>query len=67
MAAAPHEHRRTVMTRARRPSGPSAEQGALALHYGFYLLLVAVACAIGAAVVSGWAGELVDTIRREVF
>lgn len=56
----------------RRPFCPIArisdvvEQGAVTLHYGLLLALIALACVGGVLVMGGWANDLFDSIRRRI-
>lgn len=42
------------------------ERGAVALHYGLLLALIAVACVGGVLVMGGWANDLFDSISRQI-
>lgn len=43
------------------------EAGAVALHFGLLILLLAAACAAGVAFMGGWSNDLFDAIRRQLF
>lgn len=46
--------------------GQRDELGAVAVRYGMFIVLIALSCAAGVAVVNGWADQLLDEIRRQL-
>ncbi|MGI8807733.1 MAG: hypothetical protein ACR2KK_07825 [Acidimicrobiales bacterium] len=42
----------------------AGEQGALALNYWLFIVLIALACGGAVAVMNGWADDLFESVRR---
>jgi len=46
--------------------GRRDERGAVAMRYGMFIVLIALSCAAGVAVMNGWADQLFDEVRRQL-
>lgn len=47
-------------------SDSTPETGLVAVHYGLLIAFIAATCVAGAAIMGGWANDLIDTVRRQL-